>query len=211
VRRVACAFLGAVVACSGSPMSTQRRAADAAPKGPTEGTLRLADIGKECTPESPATVLEGPRLDSLPLDFRSRKGLSDELWVRLAREVPGGVGGIFADRDAMHLWLVDPSRRSEAIAALEASPLYRGPSLRDAVVLKARWDFAQLADWYAYVTSRALPGVRSSSSDIQEARNRLEFGVVDEAARAELESRLKNLGLPCNLIAIEIRPPAVAL
>jgi hypothetical protein len=35
--------------------------------------------------------------------------------------------------------------------------------------------------------------------------------VVDEAARAELESRLKALDLPCNLIAIEIRPYAVAL
>jgi hypothetical protein len=144
VRRLGCAFLCALVACSAPP--TESRTRDAAPQGPADRALRLADVGKACTPESPATVLEGPRLDSLPLESRSRRGMTDEVWVRLAREVPGGVGGIFVDGGVLHLWLVDPSKQSEAIAAMEASLLYNGPSLRNAVVLKARWDFAQLAD-----------------------------------------------------------------
>jgi hypothetical protein len=209
VRWVACALLGALVACSGSS-STSGHITGVTPPPEKNRTLRLADIGKACTADSPATVLEGPRLDSLSPDSRARRGYSDEIWVTLAREVPGGVGGIFRDGRVGYLWLVDPSKRSEAIAALASSPLgpglqQTGFPLQQAVVLKARWNFAQLADWFAYVTPRALHGVRWSSADIQEARNRLEFGVVDEAARLELERRLKTLDLPCNLIAIDIQ------
>jgi hypothetical protein len=133
--------------------------------------------------------------------------------VTLAHQVPGGVGGIFMEQGVGYLWLVEPSKRTEAIAALADTPLgiglqQGGFPLKNAVVLKARWNFAQLADWYAYVTSRALPGVQWTSADIQEARNRLEFGVISEAARLDLESRLKALDLPCNLVAVEIRAMA---
>jgi hypothetical protein len=211
LRWVVCALFGALAACTGPQRITDASAASEADK-----TLRLADIGKACTPESPATVLEGPRLDSLPPESRTRRGSSDEAWVELARTAPGGIGGIFLDAGVGYLWLVDPSKRSEAIAAIAATSLgiamqQTGFPLQDAVVLKARWDFAQLADWYAYVVSRALPEVRWSSADIQEARNRLEFGVVDEVARLDLESKLKTLDLPCNLIAIRIQPYAVTL
>jgi hypothetical protein len=211
LRWVPCALFGALAACSGPEQIT-----DASARTEADKTLRLADIGKACTADSPATVLEGPRLDSLPPESRTRRGSSDEIWVVLARTAPGGIGGIFMDRDVGYLWLVDPSKRSEAIAAIAATPLgitvqQTGFPLQDAVVLKARWDFAQLADWYGYVVSRALPGVRWSFADIQEARNRLEFGVVDEAARLDFERRLRALDLPCNLIAIKIRPYAVLL
>jgi hypothetical protein len=216
LRWITCALLGALAACSSSSPAAPHQITDASAPPEADRTLRLADIGKVCTAESPATVLEGPRLDSLPPAGRERRGSSDEIWVALAREVPGGLGGIFMDGGVGYLWLVDPSKRSEAIAALAAGPLalgirQTGFPLENAVVLKARWDFAQLADWYAYVVPRALPGVRWSSADIQEARNRLEFGVVDEAARLDFESKLKALDLPCNLIAIKIRPYAVAL
>jgi hypothetical protein len=210
LRQVAWALLGALIACSGSSPSSPGSTTDPGALPRADGTLRLADIGKACTAASPATVLEGPRLDSLPLDSRARRGLSDETWVTLAQEVPGGVGGIFMEQGVGYLWLVDPSKRTEAIAALADTPLgiglqQAGFPLKNAVVLKARWNFAQLADWYAYVTSRALLGVQWTSADIQEARNRLEFGVISEAARLDLENRLKALDLPCNLVAIEIR------
>jgi hypothetical protein len=212
LRWVTWALLGAAVACSGpSPTSPSQLTESGAPPKASEGP-QLADIGKACTPESPATVLEGPRLDSLPLDWRLRRGYTDEIWVTLAREAPGGIGGMFFDRGVGYLWLVDPSKRSEAIAAIAAAGIEPiGFALQDAVVLKARWNFAQLAEWHAYVTSRALLGVEWSYADIQEGRNRLEYGVVDEAALRSLESRLKRLDLPCNLIAVEIRPPLIAL
>jgi hypothetical protein len=215
LRLVACALLSALVACAGSAPSSPGQETDTFAPEPDK-SFRLADIGKACTPESPATVLDGARLDSLSADSRARRGYADEIWVTLARTVPGGVGGVFVDKGVGYLWLVDPAKRSEAIAALSATSF--GASLQQAnfplqnvVVLKARWDFAQLADWYAYVLPRAVFGVRWSFADIQEARNRLEFGVVDETARVDLERRLQALDLPCNLIAIQIRPPAVAL
>jgi hypothetical protein len=213
LRLVACALAGLIVACSDGSPSSPRQDTEAFAQPEADDSFRLADIGKACTAESPATVLDGARLDSVPADFRSRRGYTDEIWVILARQAPGGVGGIFVDEGGAYLWLVDPSKRSEAIAAIAASPLGSGMGgfLEGAVVLKARWDFAQLADWFAYVLPRALHHVRWSSADIQESRNRLEFSVVDEAARRELERRLQALDLPCNLIAIRIKPYAVLL
>lgn len=49
------------------------------------------------------------------------------------------------------------------------------------------------------------------SADINEARNRLEFGVRSEAARERLESTLTSLGASCHLVAIRIEQPATAL
>jgi len=78
-------------------------------------------------------------------------------------------------------------------------------------VKKGRWDFAQLHAWYRYLAPHIWGGDGLSFSDIQEARNRLEYGVIDEASRRRLEQTVAALGVPCFLIAIEIRSRAVAL
>lgn len=46
-------------------------------------------------------------------------------------------------------------------------------------------------------------------ADIQEARNRLEYGVADDAARAEVEQVLTQLGVPCFLVAIGLQEQPV--
>jgi hypothetical protein len=104
--------------------------------------------------------------------------------------------------------MTDPSKRDSAIAGLNVRGLLpTGFGATKVVALKGRWDFAQLAEWYVYLFPRAINGADVTSTDIQEARNRLEYGVPHEAARAALEVRLKMLDLPCNLIAIFIQPP----
>jgi hypothetical protein len=75
----------------------------------------------------------------------------------------------------------------------------------DLRVIQGRWDFAELYDWYRYIGGRIRDEPSFSFSDVQEARNRLEYGVIDGAGRLRVEQRLRDAGIPCWLVSIEIR------
>src|SRR6266516_1184594 len=93
----------------------------------------------------------------------------DRLSVWLARRVPGGWSfGTMVD--SLHnvglLWLREPSRKKEALAALDTllPPGYPNFSRThpDSVeVHRVRWDYAELYDWMNYLQSsmRDLEGV----------------------------------------------------
>ncbi len=76
----------------------------------------------------------------------------------------------------------------------------------------ARWTFAELDEWYRYITPKLLTldsGI--STSDIDEKANTISFGVIDEASRARLEARLSSLGVSCNLVTTVIQPYPILL
>lgn len=131
-------------------------------------------------------------------------------WADLARRAPGGWGGYFLDDGEPTMYMLDTSQVDAAVAVLRAEGL---PIDSPVVARQGRWDFAQLYDWYRYLNRFiwAVDGV--SSSDIQEARNRLEYGVIDDATWARVEHVLGDLDVdvPCFLVALEIQPYAVAL
>ena len=162
---------------------------------------RWASLGKDCPADAPATVSEvaAPRQGGV--------ATVDDAWAAIARRVPGGWGGFFYENGWPTIYLVDPARRKEAISALKAEGIPVTPST---AVKQGRWDFAQLYDWYRWVLPAvwAVEGV--SFTDIQEGRNRLEFGAVDEETRTRLEAALAELDLPCVLVWIEIRGSVVA-
>lgn len=179
------------------------------------GTLLLAACAE------PPTIAPGPEasLDpdctapafSIPDNLRlpppsGGLGTVDDRWAALARQVPGGWGGFFYHEGQPTVYLVDPSQREAALRAI-APHIGRDDVLRSAV-RQGRWDFAQMYDWYRYLAQHAwaVPGVHSS--DIQEAQNRIIYGVRDEAAREQLTRKLTALGIPCGLVLIEITPPA---
>jgi hypothetical protein len=125
--------------------------------------------------------------------------------------VPGGWGGFFLDSGRPIVYLVHPEQRQEALAALYVAgiglPLY---DIRGAQVWQGRWDFAQLNDWYRYINSRIGTVVGLYSTDIDEVRNRLGYG-VDTTAKADVESALGTLDLPCDLVTVTVTSPAVPL
>ena len=69
-----------------------------------------------------------------------------------------------------------------------------------------RWTFVELDEWFRYIVSNhgAVEGV--SSWGIHEGANTIQFGVIDEAARARLETKLASLGVSCNLVTTVIQP-----
>lgn len=193
------------------------------------GAATWVALDKPCLADAPAHSLPAALRISPPA--RSHKDWNERM-AEVAREVPGGWGGLFyasspesaANRTsgALTMYLVDPAKRDEAIAALRprlasATANATGgqifPDLANAQVRQGRWDFVQLYDWYLYLIQHAsrVGGVQYHYSEIAVSRNRIEFGVLDEAARQRLTARLNELDVPCFLVAVEIRPPAVPL
>jgi len=135
----------------------------------------------------------------------------DDQWADLAREVPGGWGGVLLVSGRPTVYLVHTERREAALAALYAAgvglPLF---DIRTADVRQGRWDFAQLYDWYRYINVRVGTVNGVYSTDIDEERNRLVYE-VDSTAKAEVEALVATLNLPCDLVVITIGNPVVPL
>lgn len=166
---------------------------------PVPSMTRVADCN------GPARSLDPAIAASLPP--RTGYMTPDDKWADLAARVPGGFAGILYVDSKPVLMLTDPSQAPAAKAALAGEiPSFDIPG---AEVRKARWDFAQLVDWYNYLGIRGpvwqTPGMTSGDKD--EAINRIRYGVLDSASRARLASSLAGMDLPCDLIAIEITGP----
>lgn len=173
-----------------------------------EGTApaEWASVGRWCWPNSAAASLPTAVAESLPVDSDSLS--EDARWARVARVVPGGWGGgLFLDHGVPTIYLTDPSRRAEAVAALNQRGVdgqTLGPDVR---VRRARWNYAQLYDWYRYLNQR-IGNVSISGTDIDQAHNRLLYGVTSVSGKRALEARLAALAVPCHLVAVEIGPYA---
>jgi hypothetical protein len=135
----------------------------------------------------------------------------DDQWAEIARQVPGGWGGFYLLNGQPTIYLVHPERRDEAVAALYAFGVGQpGFDVRLSAVLRGRWDFAQLYDWYRYINVQARTVGGLYFTDIDEAQNRLHYG-VDSGAVRQFEAFLQALDLPCDLLTVEATEPAVLL
>ena len=69
----------------------------------------------------------------------------------------------------------------------------------------ARWNFQQLAEWFRYfqINVEFSPGM--TSADIDEAKNRITFGVQDAATRTAVEQKLSKMDVPCYLVGLVIQ------
>src|SRR5688572_5247253 len=129
----------ALAACDAPPVAPRDTALVPAPS-----TARWADLGRECKADAPATLLSAAARDSLPK--RSSRDMNDEM-ADLARDLPGGWGGMFLDQGVMTVYLTDPSQKAAFVSAAQG----RLPVGPDSRVIQGRWDFAQLYDWYRYI------------------------------------------------------------
>ena len=132
----------------------------------------------------------------------------DDRWADLAREVPGGFAGMMLE-GGLVVFLVDTTQRDAALAALAARRGLEGRDPKRVRVRKVRWNFAQLYDWYRYLNLHVWSDSGVVTSDIDEAENRITYGVMGEAARRQLDRQLGALRPPppCFLVAIEVVGP----
>jgi hypothetical protein len=181
----------------------------------TTGAERFTDNSDvrldPCT--GPATSLD-PVFAAM-LEWRGGVRDQNEQWADLARRVPGGFAGVMFDHAGRPvLFLTDVTRAAEAKTALAGAFADRF-DLANAEVRVARWNYAQLRDWQAYLT-RNVPrstndGVNGFGIDV--ALNRLTFFVDDAAARDRLVETWSTMNLPvevpCDLVNIKVTGPIV--
>lgn len=163
--------------------------------------------GQPCPADAPVVDLPAGVRDSVRrLEVGHRSG--DDRLAELAREVPGGFAGMMLDGDLV-VFLVDTTQRDAALAALAARGALDGRDPKQVRVRKARWDFAQLFDWYQYLNLHMWRVSGVVTSDIDDAANRITYGVMGESGRRRAERRLAELRPPppCFLVTLDVVGP----
>jgi len=167
---------------------------------------RWADVGTVCTVGSPTYSLPETLRDTTVHPFGMAGKNEWEHRARITQSIPGGFGGIGLRRVDPHtvVYLVDTTQLSAAVPALVGLGLLP-PNPRVAAV-QGRWTYSQLYDWMRYIHMR-IRGVRVTLWTLDDYRNRIYYGVEDEAAATDLGRRLAEMHAPCFLVAVDVTGP----
>jgi hypothetical protein len=181
----------------------------------TEVTAPAPEIPKfSCLANSSTMRLPATLRASLP-SFGPRQ--PDDAFVAISQSVPGGFAGVFIDDGQLVMTFVDPVTANRARPVIQEAFVRNGFPGSDINVAKAelrgaRWTFAELDEWFRYITPRiGGPSSGISSMDIDEKANTIALGVIDEPTRANVEAQLAALGVSCNLVTTVIQPYIQAL
>jgi len=168
---------------------------------------RWARLGHSCPEDAPAVDLPSGLRDSVRQLWVGHETDADR-WAQAAREIPGGFAGKMLE-GGLVVFLVDTTQRDAALAAIAARGGLEGRNPKRVRVRKARWDFAQLLDWYHYLNLYVWSDSGVVTGGIDEANNRITYGVMGESGRRRLEHHLATLRPPppCSLVAVEVVGP----
>lgn len=160
---------------------------------------------REASVQSPQQHQE----DSIPAPpgFDARRTAE---WVQreIARQVPG-FGGFFvdpADPERVRLWIKDPDSDFEE-AALVFRELIEDHPLADRyhmVPLQGQFGYLEIQQWHDSVFGTLLRMPGTVYTDNQEAKNRIEVGVLNEGAARAAELALIEAGVPLDAVTFEI-------
>ena len=136
--------------------------------------------GQSAVPPLPRAETPGPAV-YLPLVAKPLPESIDDLFAKVATQVPG-FGGMFIGTDGQ-LWayLLDTSQRAAAQQAIREVFAQAQLPAGELQVLQGQYGFLQLKTWHdrQRLTTLALPGVILASID--EETNRLHIGVANPA------------------------------
>ena len=180
-----------------------RSATDLPPVPAFDASPRFTCVSSDAAVDAPA-----PFKGIQPSGLR----VPDDNWAELARTLPGGFAGIYLENGKLVVNFVDPEAGKAALTEISQSStvgptdktLWGRPDLRS-----VRWSFAQLYDWSYYVLSlHQFAGVTATAID--EKRNAVLYGFIDETARSVFIDAMNAAKVPCTLVLTELRLPAIA-
>ncbi len=159
-------------------------------------------------PEKPASP-GNPAPSSTTLTAVSQNEAPDQLSV--AQVVPG-FGGYFLDASgAPTVYLTDASQRPAAETALAAFLADRGFTASDLRVLPGDYEYSQLDAWYRQARNSAFSVNGIILGDVDEARNRIRFGVATATAGSAVQAAVSGLGIPLDAVIVQQRAPIKAM
>ena len=105
--------------------------------------------------------------------------------------------------------MLDTSQLEEARRALEmvvgADRVAR--DIREVRTVQGLYSMTQLSQWYQSLTMSYIKG--TFSTDLSEGDNRINFGVVDQDAKARVEAEIDRLGMPREAVGFQIDPDPI--
>lgn len=126
----------------------------------------------------------------------------------IARQVPGYAGHYYDEQGNREVQLTDLSQQDLALRVLDSRPQ---PELAEGEThtgvthfVQAKYDFATLRDTRNQVVESVLKVQGVSIIDLEEQRNRVLVGVVDDAARAAVEEQLLASRVFAGAVAVEV-------
>jgi len=147
-----------------------------------------------------------PDVPQLPVVSAYARSM-DAMLGEVSARVPG-FGGMYVDHDVLVVYLQDASQAASvpsSVSAVFGAGAVPAGGIR---ILPAAYSVPQLLGWHGRTGPLfSLPGV--VSTDLDEARNRVTVGVVDEASAAAVARELPRLGIPRGAVNIETRAPIV--
>ena len=173
------------------------------------GTLRINQITLTCLLALSVLTVIG----SLPAGAQSPLTIND-LFVQLGETVQG-FGGMYVDpaNDTLYIWIVPGPQPASAQIKQAVSGVFGSdaPPETNLVVLDAQYSYRQLLSWQDFSESEIFSIPDVVSMGIHHKTNRLEIGVLNDAARQAVEAKLADLGIPLHAVEIaheDPRPPA---
>jgi hypothetical protein len=195
-RRALPVFAAAVVgACTHQP-----------PRTDPSDLWKWANVGQACTSSSPAYPLPDALRDTSSHPFRDGTDNTWEDKAKLTEDIPGGFGGI-GHREThprTTIYLLDTTKLSAAVPALVSAGLL--PAAPIVAAVPGGFTYSQLYDWFRYIETHII-GVRVTMETLDDRRNRILYGLEDEASRVELERKLAEMHAPCFLVALRVTGP----
>ncbi len=160
----------------------------------------LASIAVLAACERPAEPLAPITAD--PLEAARPLMIQSTDQEGLARSVPGFGGLYFDERGTPTIYLTDVSQAALARRALAGVARENGVATTEIVVLQGAHKYDDLKKWYDASWAEALDVPGAVFSDLDEAGNRLLFGVEHAAAATGLRVALQRLGVPADVYVI---------
>lgn len=174
-----------------------------APEVESPPRWRWADVGKVCTPSSPAYPLPDSLRDTSAHPFRWAHGNDYEDKANLTQDIPGGFGGI--GHREVHprtiVYLLDTTKLADAIPALVSKGLL--PANPVVAAVHGRFSYPQLYDWFRYIQMH-IRGVGVTGWTLDDRKNRIFYMLEDEAGATNLGHRLAEMNAPCFLVAVQV-------
>ncbi len=147
---------------------------------------------------------------------RGSRNLDDDFEV-FAKTVPG-FGGLYYDKGRLVVVLTDTTKGSTIGGAISNflaryDPALLGKAASDVASMRIQhgdYNWTQLAQWNRQLLQLgAMNGV--TQTDIDEVRNRISIGVIDDAAAVRARAELSRLSVPPSAVIVEHIPPTVLL
>jgi hypothetical protein len=126
--------------------------------------------------------------------------------VTLSRAIPG-YGGLFLVDGAPAVYVTDMRQANRARLVLASFAAEQGKSDKDVVVLQGAHKFEDLDNWYQASWAEAMETPGAVFSDLDEAHNRLLFGVEHAGAANAVRGVMARFGIPASAVDVQIVEP----